>query len=283
MAHDEAPPTAADTPGSSLAEDARLAYATLIAYSRANTTWCRRGSFEDAGGVLTFAGGSWLPVNCNGAFPTNDTVSAEEVIARADQFFARRKRGYTIKIRDTGQDAKLEALCQEKGLVLFGDPFPEMICRSPFPDVASPDGVDIRLVTDEAGVADFGAVNADAYAVYGMPPEVFTDSFDEPAHALADENLAMLVAYQGATPVAAALTYLSDGIASLQWVGTVAASRQLGLGKVITQAITNVAFERGAASVTLQASEMGEPVYLKLGYETLYRYVNYCRWEAPTI
>jgi hypothetical protein len=33
----------------------------------------------------------------------------------------------------------------------------------------------------------------------------------------------------------------------------------------------------------LQASEMGEPVYLKLGYETLYRYVNYCRWEAPTI
>ena len=50
----------------------------------------------------------------------------------------------------------------------------------------------------------------------------------------------------------------------------------------MTQRVTNLAFERGAARVTLQASEMGEPVYTKLGYETLYRYQNYCRWEAPT-
>jgi hypothetical protein len=65
-------------------------------------------------------------------------------------------------------------------------------------------------------------------------------------------------------------------------VGTVASARQLGLGRVITQLATNVAFGRGAANCTLQASEMGEPVYAKLGYETLYHYQNYCRWEAPT-
>jgi GNAT superfamily N-acetyltransferase len=265
-----------------LAEEARLAYATLIAYSRATTTWCRRGSFEEDGGVLSYAGGSWIPVNCNGTFRLTDDVPAVEVIARADAFFAGRKRGYTVKIRDTGQDADLEALCQSEGLVIVGDPFPEMICRAPLTEGPLPDGLDIRLVTDAQGIDDFGVVNADAYAVYGMPPEVFADSFDEPEHVLADENLAMLVAYRDAAPVAAAMAYASDGIASLQWVGTVAAARGGGLGRVITESITNLAFERGAATVTLQASEMGEPVYLKLGYETLYRYVNYCRWEVPT-
>jgi hypothetical protein len=278
MADRDAPPSRASTSGG---DEARLAYATLIAYSRATTTWCRRGSFEEDGGVLSYAGGSWIPVNCNGAFRLDDSVPAAELIDRADAFFARRKRGYTVKIRDTGQDDDLATVCAAEGLVAVGEPFPEMICRQPFTDLSPPDGVTIRLVADEQGLLDFTAVNADAYAVYGMPPEVFVDSFDQPDQLLADDDAAMVVAYRGAVPLAAALTYRSDGIASLQWVGTVAEARQLGLGRSITQAVTNLAFERGAATVTLQASEMGEPVYRKLGYETLYRYVNHCRWEAP--
>jgi ribosomal protein S18 acetylase RimI-like enzyme len=279
MADRDAPPSRAGTSGR---DEARLAYATLIAYSRAATTWCRRGSFEEDGGVLSYAGGSWIPVNCNGAFRLDDSVPAAELLGRADAFFARRKRGYTVKIRDTGQDDDLATLCAAEGLVAVGEPFPEMICRRPFADVSPPDGIAIRLVADEQGLLDFTAVNTDAYAVYGMPPEVFVDSFDQPARVLGDEDAAMVVAYRGDEPLAAALTYLSDGIASLQWVGTVAQSRQSGLGRSITQAVTNLAFERGAAKVTLQASEMGEPVYTKLGYETLYRYVNHCRWETPT-
>jgi ribosomal protein S18 acetylase RimI-like enzyme len=277
--HDALPRRADEDPG---ADEAGLAYANLIAYSRATTTWCRRGSFEEDGGVLSYAGGSWIPVNCNGAFRTDESVPAADLIGHADAFFARRKRGYTVKIRDTGQDTDLEARCADAGLVAFGEPFPEMICRQPFADVSPPDGVAIRLVRDEQGLRDFAAVNADAYAVYGMPPEVFTDSFDEPASLLGDDDTGVVVAYRDDVPLAAALTYLSDGIASLQWVGTATRAQQAGLGRVITQAVTNLAFERGATKVTLQASEMGEPVYRKLGYETLYHYRNYCRWEAPT-
>jgi ribosomal protein S18 acetylase RimI-like enzyme len=278
MADDDAPPPRADA---STAEEARLAYANLIAYSRATTTWCLRGSFEDAECVLAYAGGSWIPVNCNGAFRTDESVPPAELIGRADTFFAGRKRGYTVKVRDTGQDDDLEAFCTAAGLVAFGETFPEMICREPFADVTPPDGIELRPVTDERGLLDFMAVNGDAYSIYGLPPEVFTDSFDLPAQVLGDDDAAIVVAYRGEQPVSAALTYSSDGIASLQWVGTVAAARQMGLGRAMTQRVTNLAFERGAARVTLQASEMGEPVYTKLGYETLYRYQNYCRWEAP--
>ena len=77
------------------------------------------------------------------------------------------------------------------------------------------------------------------------------------------------------------MTYESDGVASLQWVGTVPAARSGGLGALVTVMATNLAFEHGASSCTLQASPMGEPIYLRLGYETIYRYEEFVRWPKP--
>ena len=71
-------------------------------------------------------------------------------------------------------------------------------------------------------------MNADAYAGYGMPADVWS-SFDRPRRVLADPGVAMMVA-AGVPPLAAALIYASDGMASLQWVGTVEAARGTGWG-----------------------------------------------------
>jgi hypothetical protein len=166
--------------------------------------------------------------------------------------------------------------------VAFGDPVPEMICRRRLNEPEPPAGVVLREVTDEEGVAAFISVNGDAYSTYGMPPEVLVDLFDRPGPLLADENTVIVVAYRDGEPVATALTYLSDGIAGLQWVGTVAAVRQMGLGQTVTEWATNVAFDRGATCCTLQASPMGEPLYARLGYETIYHYREWVRWSAPT-
>ena len=76
------------------------------------------------------------------------------------------------------------------------------------------------------------------------------------------------------------MAYESDGVASLQWVGTVPAARTAGLGALVTVAATNLTFERGASSCSLQASPMGEPVYRGLGYETIYHYAEYVRWPS---
>jgi hypothetical protein len=46
-------------------------------------------------------------------------------------------------------------------------------------------------------------------------------------------------------------------------------------------ATTNLAFDHGASSCSLQASPMGESVYRRLGYETVYHYEEYVRWAAP--
>jgi hypothetical protein len=185
-------------------------------------------------------------------------------------------------VRENGEDTDLQEACEAHGLVGFGDPVPQMICRRRLECSVPPTGVSLRQVRDEEGVADFAAVNADAYATYGMPAEVFVDMFDRPGRMLACAQTSIVVGYQGNRPVATALSFVSDGVGCLQWVGTVPDARHLSLGRLVTEWATNAAFDRGATSVTLQASAMGEPLYAKLGYETQYHYREYVRWEAPT-
>jgi hypothetical protein len=262
-------------------DEATLGHRNLIAYSRALAGWSRRGSLLEEGGVLAFAGGSWIPVIGNGAFRTNDSVAPNALIETADAFFATRGRGYAVKVRDSGSDEGLKVTCEAAGLEPFGEEVPEMICRDPLARPDLPERTVVRTVCDAQGVADFAAVNAEAYGTYGMPPEAPIDLFDQPDEVLADENTLIVVAYQDDRPVATALTYLSDGIAGLQWVGTITEVRHQHLGRAVTVRATNAAFERGATCCTLQASPMGEPLYAKLGYEVLYRYRDYVRWKAP--
>jgi predicted GNAT family acetyltransferase len=98
---------------------------------------------------------------------------------------------------------------------------------------------------------------------------------------LADSAATIVVVRRDDEPVATAMVYESDGVASLQWVGTVPAARGTGLGALVTEMVTNLAFARGASSCSLQASPMGASVYHRLGYETMYHYEEYVRWPKP--
>jgi ribosomal protein S18 acetylase RimI-like enzyme len=261
--------------------DAQLAQRNLIAFNRALTSWGSRGRLEEGGGAVLCAGGTWIPVVANAAFRSDDTLGGAELLARADAFFAGLARGFAVKVRDGGEDEDLRAACVAAGLDAFGEATPEMICVSPLPDLAPAAGVTARWVDDEEGVADFLAVNAEAYGTYGMPGEVLGDLFDQTAELLSDDAAHVVVARRGGEAVAAAMTFESDGVASLQWVGTVPAARGAGLGAYLTTLATNLGFARGASSCTLQASPMGAPIYRDLGYETIWHYAEYVRWPRP--
>jgi hypothetical protein len=256
-------------------------YSNLIAFNVALARWGSKGALSESAGMVLCASGSWIPVVGNSAFRAIPSVPGAELVARADDFFAGLARGYSVKIRDTGADDDLRDACVAAGLEPFGPPVPEMLCRAPLRDVATPDGVTVSLVDDVAGVHAFSAVNAEAYATYGMPTDVMSDVFDRADLLLADPAAHVVLAHQGTDAVATAMIFESDGVASVQWVGTVPAARSLGLGALVTATVTNLAFEHGAASVTLQASPMGEPVYLALGYEPIYHYTEYVRWPKP--
>jgi hypothetical protein len=261
-------------------DEADLGHRNLISYCRALSEWSG-GHIEQDDDVLLCTGGSWLPVVGNSAFRLHDGVAGNDLIDRADAFFSNHGRGYCVKTRDTGQDDDLVAACRERGLVTFTEPAPQMIIRDRLEDPVPPAGIELAPVADELGVAEFVAVNTEAYATYGMPDDVLADTFNRLDLVLADEQTTIVVARRDGQPVATALTYVSDGTGALQWVGTVSGARQLGLGRLVTVWATNLAFDRGIPACTLQASPMGEPVYLALGYERIYRYQDHVRWHRP--
>jgi len=261
--------------------EVELGHRNLIAFSRAITRWGRRGSLEEGGGAVLCAGGTWIPVVANGAFRADDALRGDELIARADAFFGNLARGFSVKVRDSGEDDDLRVACGAAGLEPFGDPVPQMIRHAPLPAATPVDGVVLRVVEDAPGVQDFIRVNAEAYGTYGMPAEVLADLFDQPLVLLEDPAAHIVVATSEGRPIATAMMFESDGVAGLQWVGTVPGARTGGLGALVTVAVTNLAFERGASSCTLQASPMGAPLYLHLGYEAIYHYSEHVRWPKP--
>jgi hypothetical protein len=261
--------------------EAALGHRNLVAFNRAVTRWGSRGALEEESGAVLCASGTWIPVVANGAYRTDDALDGAELVTRAEAFFGGLSRGFTIKVRDTGEDDDLRRACEAAGMEAFGNPVPEMILHSPLPEAAAIDAIAVRMVDDEAGVRDFIAVNAEAYGTYGMPAEVLSDLFDETALLVEDPTAHIVVASREGEPIATAMTYESDGVASLQWVGTVPTARTAGLGALVTIRATNLAFEHGASSCTLQASPMGEPLYRRLGYETIYHYGEFVRWPKP--
>jgi GNAT superfamily N-acetyltransferase len=261
--------------------EAALGHRNLIAFNRALTRWGSGGTLEEGNGAVLCAGGTWIPVVANGAYRSDDALDGAALLARADAFFGALARGFSVKVRDNGEDDDLRLACDAAGLEPFGTPVPQMIRRTPLPEAPGVDGVAVRVVDDEEGLAAFVAVNAEAYGTYGMPAEVLPELFDETVVVLADPAAHFVVARRGAEPLASAMVFESDGVASVQWVGTVPAARGTGLGAFVTTVVTNLAFAHGASSCTLQASPMGAPVYLRLGYETLYHYGEYVRWPRP--
>jgi GNAT superfamily N-acetyltransferase len=259
---------------------ARLGHLNLLEFGRESTRW-GDGRLEERDGVLLFATGSTLPVLVNGAFRLHDDVPAADVVAQADAFFRTLGRGYSVMVRDSGEDDDLGSACQAAGLTVFGAGGPQMVCRARLNDVAPSDGVEVRTVASATDVHDFVGVNAQAYATYGMPPEVASDVVGRADRFLGAPNVVSVVAYLDGAPVAAAQTLLSHGIAGVYWVGTVDSARGRGLGEAVTRAVTNAAFDLGATANSLQASPMGEPIYRRMGYEEIYRYATYTRLTPP--
>ncbi|HLX89902.1 MAG TPA: hypothetical protein VKR22_15765, partial [Acidimicrobiales bacterium] len=66
----------------------------------------------------------------------------------------------------------------------------------------------------------------------------------------------------------------------IQYVGTIPGARHRGLGELVTRWATDAGFGFGAAAVVLEASEEGDPLYRRLGFEEVSRY-RWCLGPPP--
>ena len=216
------------------------------------------------------AGSASHPVISNAAFRRDDDVDGEDFVARALEFFAARDRRFSIWLRaERDADDDLAAAAEAAGFQAVYE-MPEMLLDAPLATEAPPAGAELRRLTDPEQVPDFWRVAKAAYASNGFPPEVFAGYTRH--EGLLDESVAAFVAYLDGEPASIAMTIVNNGIAGIYWVGSLEQARGKGLGRAVTVAATNAGFALGAEIASLQASPMGKPIYLKMGYEPVYDY-----------
>ncbi len=206
----------------------------------------------------------------NGALCLNDDY-AEEMLDKAENFFNDLGLDYTVWVRDHA-DYKLEKILKHKGLSPKRRPGSAVMAIDERIRVAElADGFKVKVVNDRHDIRDFAKVTKEAF---DKSQDEIDRMYETEETIVADNMMAFLI-YKDDEPVSSVLTMLSDEAAGVYWVGTIESARGQGLGSYIAQIATNAGFDSGKSPVILQASEAGERVYTKLGYETITRYRTY--------
>lgn len=248
----------------------RNAHLNLIESSRQLFELDPGAEIEAGAGRLFGAGRSSHPVISNAAFRSDDGLDPGELLERAQAFFAARDRGFAVWARKgTAEDRDLIEAAEAAGLQAVYE-MPEMILGERVEDPTLPEGVELRRVTSAADADAYWRVATDAYASNGFPPEIF--AFYEKHDGLVADNAATFLARLDGRPAAIAMTIVSHGVAGIYWVGTTAEARGRGLGSTMTATAVNAGFDLGGEIASLQASPMGESLYRRMGFETVFDY-----------
>lgn len=129
----------------------------------------------------------------------------------------------------------------------------------------SPEGLTIEPVTD----ADVLREASDAAMPRGRDDDAARRSFREAYEALIlgpDAQMAYFAGRMDGRIVATSALYTGTGLAGIYAVGTVPAARGRGYGRALTAAALREGRRRGYDSAALLSSELGEPVYRRLGF-----------------
>jgi GNAT superfamily N-acetyltransferase len=248
----------------------RDAHLNLIESSRQLFALDPGAEIESTDGWLFGAGRFSHPVISNAAFRADDSLDPREFLEQARRFFGPRERGFAVWARpDLTEDRELVAVAEAAGLRPVYE-MPAMVLERRAAEEGPPSGAVLGRVTSAEDAADYWQVAAAAYISNGFPPETF--SYYEDYGGLWADNAAAFLARIDGRPAAIAMTIVTRGVAGIYWVGTIDEARGRGLAQTLTATAVNAGFDMGAEIASLQASPMGEPVYRRMGFETIFNY-----------
>ena len=208
-------------------------------------------------------------------------LTAAEADARIAATVARfRSRGlpFTWVAGPAQQPTDLAARLEAHGLTLYSDEPGMAADLAALPDsLPLPQGLTIERVRDDAGALRLLVVNRIAN---DLDPDISGVAIERvtPGSYADDEPLQLYLGYLDGEAVACVQLFLSSGVAGIYNVGTVPSARRRGIGAAITTAAMRAARDRGYRVAVLGASEMGEPVYRRIGFAEYTRSVIYM-WQ----
>jgi GNAT superfamily N-acetyltransferase len=155
------------------------------------------------------------------------------------------------------------------------DSVPAMILEGPV-ETPTHDALRILRVQDAQGLLDFAQTSL---AGFGFPTDIASVVFTPDLLALPHAEL--FVGYVADRPVCTSMLLLTGAVAGIYWVATDAAHRGHGYGAAITSHAVMAGRARGGAIASLQASVLGAPVYRRLGFVEIRRYLRFDRQGPP--
>jgi GNAT superfamily N-acetyltransferase len=203
----------------------------------------------------------------NQAYLKRPEYKLARAIDRMIEHYARSALPFRLHL--TSEDPALGAELLARGF----SPLPALPCMVLSPEAELPHtaaGLAVRRVADAQTLADFQRVAFEsfAYPLAGAAMALTEALIGAP-------HTAFFVGYVEDQPACCAgLVYTGD-VAGIYWVGTLETRRKSGLGGAITAYVSEVARRRGFSRICLQATELGAPVYRRLGFRELRSYQRF--------
>jgi GNAT superfamily N-acetyltransferase len=224
-----------------------------------------------AAGVALVATG--LPLRLfNQVIVEGDPVAPEAIAAAVATTRARGDR-FVVNLR-SGTDDRYLPLMGDLDLVpLSAEPWMPGMALHPLPalgTVPPTPGHEIRRVTDGPGVRDHILTVA---AGFEMPVDWIEAVMTEAL--AARPEAAVYVGYTDGQPVSTGLGVRTGRTIGIYNIATLEAARRRGYGAAMTMRIVDDGTAEGCDVAILQASEMGRPIYERLGFRTVVEYVGY--------
>jgi GNAT superfamily N-acetyltransferase len=253
-------------------ELAALEHENWIAYLTGVAVCTTQTGVTHAGGVLTLLTG--LPFDWfNQILIEGEEATPDDLLAAVAEARERRNE-FVVRLRDSTDDRFIPTLTKA-GLEPTGPETstPGMVA---FPieheaiAVHAASELEIQRVTDAAGI---DAHNQAVTAGFGADPAVAPgiacpDVLDRP-------QCVVYVGYAAGARVVSGLGWRTGRTIGVYSIATIESARRRGYGAAMTARVVADGVIAGCDAAALQASEMGHPIYERLGFQTVVRYASY--------
>jgi GNAT superfamily N-acetyltransferase len=229
------------------------------------------GELVERNGV--FLASSALPIAwLNLAIIMTKLPDPESAIVRAIAFFDERKLPFVVRIRQ-GLDAAAEEICTSRGLP-HRDTVPGLVMEPIVEPPPLPQGLAIRAAHDAASMDEHRRIMASSF---GFPQDIAERLLSE--RLLSERDCEYYIGYVEGGAVASSALIMTDGVAGVYNVGCLQEARRKGYGEAMTWHAVTRGKEMGCDIASLQASEMGRPIYERMGFRLVAPYKTFVRPE----
>jgi ribosomal protein S18 acetylase RimI-like enzyme len=203
-----------------------------------------------------------------------DPATIEDRIADVTRWFAERVGTWRWLVGPTSTPLDLDRHLRAAGFELVSDNPGMALDLGQSADVERPPGgVEIRPLDDLGGLDAWAEINRRALELDPLRARAWRDAQDRAIGS--GVPMRIWIASLHGEPVAAAALFDGAEVAGVYNVATVPEARGRGIGRAVTATVLAEAVARGHRLAVLGSSDLGYPVYRRLGFREVSRLRSY--------